>query len=91
MEILSGIPLGSILSPPLFYHFYKSLCDNASDLFMFVNECKLYKLIIDAKDIQILQSDYNVLPNWMDRQSSIKYVNQFPTEEISTLSVLTIS
>jgi hypothetical protein len=66
MEVLSDMPQGSILHLLLFYYLYDDLDKSRDDgygLFMFADDCKLYKYILEAKDNQTLQSDLHALKN----------------------------
>ena len=63
MPPLGGIPHGNILSLLLFIIFINDLAKSCgSDLFMLVDDCKLYKYIVDAMDNHTLPGLRRIRP-----------------------------
>jgi hypothetical protein len=69
---------------------------SGSDLFVFADDCKLHKFMLDAKDDQTVQSDLNALKNWVDCSSHklnidkcklVPYGRNFNTERLSALTI----
>ena len=63
--VTSGVPQGSVLGPLLFVIYINdlSLCVSSS-LFKFADDAKLYRLISNPTDIQLLQKDIDSLYEW---------------------------
>ena len=67
-DVISGIPLGSLLSPLLFVIYINNLPDIIkSQLYMFPDDTKLYRHISDGSDSGILQADLDCLHDWSEK------------------------
>ena len=63
--MLSGVPQGSVSGPILFLIFINDLPDNINaTVWLFANDCVLYRNIRRSEDQQILQDDLNILAQW---------------------------
>ena len=66
--VTSGIPQGSVLGPVLFILYINDLPDNIkSKIYLFADDTKIYRQIIDDKDNEILQEDLDRLCEWSDK------------------------
>ena len=67
-RVISGIPQGSILGPPLFVIYINDLPDNLKGhAEMFADDTKIFTHIKDSADEDILQDDLNSLCDWADK------------------------
>jgi len=67
LEVPSGVPQGTVLSPLLFLIYINDLpdvCDNYSKLFLFADDAKIYSYIRNAYDSMCLQHNTNKLQQW---------------------------
>ena len=65
MEVLSGIPQGSVLGPLLFVLYINDFPDGlVCEVFMFADDTKVYRKIKDDTDRETLQSDIDALHEW---------------------------
>jgi len=68
VEVVSGVPQGSVLGPLLFLLFVNDLPDWVkSSIKMFADETKLWSTIRSASDGNMLQDDLNSLKKWSDK------------------------
>jgi hypothetical protein len=66
--VLSGVPQGSVLGPILFVIYINDLPDNIkSNIFLFVDDTKLYNTIGNEKDREQLQKDLDQLQKWSNK------------------------
>ena len=66
-QVSSGVPLGSVLGPTLFFIFVNeipALVDSCT--MMFADDCKLYRPICNPADSQKLQQDLIELEKWTE-------------------------
>ena len=65
MDVLSGIPQGSVLGPLLFVIYINDLPDRLiSPTFMFADDTKIFREVTCQGDQEILQDDLNALQSW---------------------------
>ena len=65
VQVLSGVPQGSVLGPILFLIFINDLPDNIrSSVRLFADDCVLYRNIHSIQDCFILQEDLTSLGQW---------------------------
>ena len=65
VEILSGVPQGTVLGPLLFVLYINDILDNTkSHGFMFADDTKLFRQVTSKEDALVLQSDINLLDEW---------------------------
>jgi len=65
IDVLSGVPQGSVLGPLLFFIFVSDLPDLVKcSLMMFADDTKIWTKIKDIDDSEFLQQDLNLLMEW---------------------------
>ena len=66
VKVTSGVPQGSVLGPLLFLAYVNDIWRNAeSNIWLFADDCIMYRKIMDSSDIDKLQMDLNRLGEWV--------------------------
>ena len=83
VEVVSGVPQGSVLGPLLFLLSVNDLPDWVkSSIKMFADDTMLWSTIRSASDGKILQDNLNSLKNWSD-----KWLLKFNPEKCKVMHV----
>ena len=86
VEVLSGVPQGTVLGPLLFVLYINDILDNTkSHGFMFADDTKLFRQVTSKADALVLQSDINLLDEW-----SKKWLLSFNKTNVSRSSTVDI-
>lgn len=65
--VTSGIPQGSVLGPILFVIYINDMPDLvSSDVYLFADDTKIFKIIKTSEDTSLLQKDLDKLTVWSD-------------------------
>lgn len=67
--VTSGVPQGSVLGPVLFVLYINdlpSVIQSDSDLYLFADDTKIFRIITGDTDTAQLQADLNSMSNWCD-------------------------
>ena len=66
--VTSGIPEGSVLGPLLFLIYINNLSKHVnSTIYMYADDTKIYRVIREKHDQEILQKDFDSLKAWPDQ------------------------
>ena len=66
VRVTSGVPQGSILGPLLFVAYLNDIWRNIeSNMWLFADDCIIYRKINDNSDFDKLEKDLNKLGEWM--------------------------
>jgi len=64
-SVRSGIPQGTVIGPVSFLSYINDLPDEViSRIFLFADDTKFYREVINLSDVQLVQSDLNILDSW---------------------------
>ena len=67
VDVISGIPQGSVLGPLLFVTYINDLPEKAkTEIFLFADDMKMFKAIYSKDDCKLLQEDINCAYSWTD-------------------------
>jgi len=81
IDVISGVPHGSVLGPLLFMIFVNDLSDWVnSSILMFADDTKIWTEIKDIGDSDLLQQDLNMLMEW-----SKQWLLAFNTEKCNVM------
>ena len=80
-EVKSGIPKGSVLGPLLFLIFINDLPEDLqSTMYLFADDSKIWCIIKDKGDCEILQHDLDRMQEWSE-----KWLMQYHPDKIKGL------
>jgi len=72
IDVLSGVPQGSILGPLLFVIFINDLDEGViNKLLKFADDTKIVSKVGTAEDVKVLQDDLHKLFQWFKRFSNV--------------------
>ena len=66
LDVISGVPQGSVLGPLLFIIYINSMVEKAgsTELFLYADDLKIYNEIKSVEDAELLQQDLDRLYDW---------------------------
>lgn len=66
VDVVSGVPQGTVLGPLLFLTFINDLpdCVKSSSAKLFADDCLLFRKIVNHSDSDLLQADLTALEQW---------------------------
>ena len=68
VDVLSGVPQGSVLGPILFLIYINDIIDNLKcNAYLFADDMKLFTDVKNNSDALKLQNDFNLVVKWTDR------------------------
>ena len=67
MDIISGVPQGSVLGPVLFVVYINDLPEEVlSALLLYADDAKIFRDIKCPKDVEMLQNDLHMMSTWSE-------------------------
>ena len=82
-KVRSGVPQGSVLGPVLFLLFINDLPEEAiSELLLYADDAKIFKIIRNENDREVLQKDLHAMSIWAD-----KWLLNFHPDKLKKLSI----
>ena len=68
IDVVSGVPQGTVLGPLLFLLYINDLTECiSSSCSLFADDCLLYRIVESDEDCRILQHDLSNVEKWADR------------------------
>ena len=66
VKVTSGVPQATVLGPPLFLIYINDLPEfvNHSEIWLFADDCIVYRCIHNQQDAELLQEDINAIQTW---------------------------
>ena len=73
-DVKSGIPQGSVLGPVLFVIYINTMVDRITDseVFLYVDDTKVFHEISNMNDVEALQADLNNMLDW-SKESLLRF------------------
>ncbi len=90
LKVTSWVPQGSVLGPVLFVIYINDLPDSLdSSAYLFADDTKVFRIIKDTQDKQILQQDMDILIDWSDMWllASILWLPSWQMQKYDTRSL----